>query len=71
MLKFIGKYKVQLLGIGLGAIGGAAYYYFVGCNSGHCAIASNPFVAIPYGAIMGFLLVGIFDKKQKPEHRES
>lgn len=70
MVKFISKYKVQVLGVLLGSIGGAAYYYFVGCSSSSCAIASNPFIAIPYGGLMGYLLVGIFEKRQNPEHKE-
>ena len=41
----------------LGACGGFAYYYFVGCASGTCAITSNPYISTVYGAMLGALLV--------------
>lgn len=41
-----------------GAAAGFAYYRFVGCRSGTCAITSNPYIATLYGAMMGFLLGG-------------
>jgi len=45
-----------VIGIGIGAIGGYAYYYFVGCQSGTCAIQSNPINMTAYGALMGGVL---------------
>lgn len=60
MRKFLSQYNVQVLAVILGAFGGAAYYYFIGCRSGSCAIASNPYIAIPYGGLMGYFLAGIF-----------
>ena len=51
-----------LIGIAIGAIGGYAYYYFVGCNSGTCAITSNPINSTLYGILFGGLL---FYKKSK------
>lgn len=56
-MKFIVKYKLTLIGIFLGAILGFAYYYFVGCASGTCAITSNPFNSTLYGSFMGGLLL--------------
>ncbi len=41
----------------LGAAGGFAYYYFVGCASGTCPITSNPLISTAYGALVGLLLV--------------
>jgi len=41
----------------LGAIGGYAYYYFIGCVSGTCAITSNPWASTAYGALIGSLLM--------------
>ena len=61
---FIKKYKKQLIGIVLGGIAGFLYYFFVGCANGSCIISSNPFVSVPYGALLGFLLVGTFTKKE-------
>lgn len=43
----------MLIGGGLGA----AYYHFFGC-SGSCAITSNPWLTIIYGALIGYLLFG-------------
>lgn len=32
---------------------GFAYYYYVGCNSSACAIASSPIISTAFGAIVG------------------
>lgn len=48
----------------IGAIAGWAYYYFIGCSSGSCAIASNWQIAVPYGAVMGLLMAGIVKKEE-------
>ena len=61
---FLKKYKKQLIGIVLGGVAGFLYYFFVGCANGTCIISSNPFVSVPYGALLGFLLVGTFKKKE-------
>lgn len=39
-----------------GAIAGFAYYYFIGCNSGHCLISSNPYISTTYGFAAGILM---------------
>ncbi|MBS1644724.1 MAG: hypothetical protein JST36_06755 [Bacteroidetes bacterium] len=61
-MKFILKYKLSLLGLVIGAVGGFAYYYFVGCKSGTCAITSQPLNSTAYGALMGTLLFTSFRK---------
>ncbi len=43
-------------GVAIGAAAGYAYYYFVGCASGTCAITSNPINSTLYGVFMGGLL---------------
>jgi len=58
------KYKRDLMGITLGAVAGFLYWKFVGCSSGTCMITSKPINSTLYGAVMGFLVAGIF-KKQK------
>jgi hypothetical protein len=58
---FLAKYKLTILGILLGAIAGYAYYYFVGCSSGSCSITSSPVNSTLYGALMGALLLNIFE----------
>ena len=58
------KYKLAILGVILGAIGGYLYYHFVGCNSGTCAITSNPVNSTLYGALMGGLVFNILKKEK-------
>lgn len=56
------KYKRDLIGITLGALSGYFYWKFVGCSSGTCMITSKPINSTLYGALMGFLVAGIFKK---------
>lgn len=62
-MQFILKYKLLLLGVVLGSLAGYAYYYFVGCKTGTCAITSSPFNSTVYGAVMGALLLSSFKKE--------
>lgn len=55
---------ITSLGVVLGAIAGYAYYYFVGCASGTCAITSKPLNSTLYGALMGGLLFNLFVTKK-------
>ena len=56
------KNKLNLIGITLGALVGFLYWKFVGCSSGTCMITSRPINSTLYGALMGFLVGGIFTK---------
>ena len=70
-MNFIRKHKLTFIGILIGAAGGYAYYYFVGCANGTCAITSRPLNSTLYGGLMGALLFNIFKKetqKQKDEN---
>jgi hypothetical protein len=58
------KYKRDLIGITLGAVAGFLYWKFVGCTSGTCMITSKPINSTLYGAVMGFLVAGIFKKEK-------
>jgi hypothetical protein len=49
----------------IGALGGYAYYYFIGCSSGRCPISSNPWISTMYGAGMGFILA--MGKREKTQ----
>ena len=40
----------------LGALGGFAYFYFIGCSNGACPISSNPWTSTAYGALIGAVL---------------
>ena len=53
-----------MLPIVIGAGGGFAYYYFIGCSSGSCPITSNPYISTVYGAIIGVVWgVGAYRSK--------
>ena len=56
---------LSVAGIGLGAIGGYAYWFYIGCNSGTCLITSNPTNSTIYGMVMGFLIAGIIKDWRK------
>lgn len=53
------------VGVAIGAIAGYAYYYYVGCASGTCAITSKPINSTLYGSLMGGLLFNLFEKEKK------
>jgi hypothetical protein len=53
------------IGIAIGAIAGYAYYFYVGCASGTCAITSKPLNSTLYGALMGGLIFNMFVKETK------
>ena len=53
------------IGVVIGAIAGYAYYYYVGCVSGTCAITSKPVNSTLYGGLMGGLLFNLFVKEKK------
>jgi len=42
----------------IGAFGGLAYYFLIGCSSGSCVITASPITSALYGAMIGFLLSG-------------
>jgi hypothetical protein len=65
MLAFIKKHKLTFIGAFIGAIGGYSYYYFVGCQSGTCAITSSPVNMLLYGILLGGLLFNIFETPSK------
>lgn len=60
----------NIAGLILGALGGYLYYHFVGCNSGSCAITSNPYMSILWGGVMGYLLFDIFKLKNPAKTQE-
>ncbi len=69
MLKqFVKRFKLEIIGAVIGTIAGYAYWKFVGCASGTCAITSKPLNSSLYGTLMGALFFSMF-KKQKPESK--
>lgn len=59
------KYQSALIGGAIGALAGLAYWYFVGCQDGTCAITSNPYRSAAYGLIMGLIAGDGFKKEKK------
>lgn len=60
--------KVRLLKgliILAGLAGGYMYYHFIGCQNNMCAIASNPYISIVYGGLIGFLLIFMFFPRKR------
>jgi len=55
-MDFIKEYKLTIIGIIAGAVGGYLYYHFVGCASGTCAITSNPYASIAFGGFLGYFM---------------
>lgn len=62
IISFILKYKLSILGVLLGGVGGFLYYKEIGCANGTCPITSNPYLTVIYGALVGYLLLSSFDK---------
>ena len=62
-MNLILKHRLTILGLIAGAIGGYLYYHFVGCADGSCAITSKPFNSTLYGAVLGGLLLNMFQKE--------
>jgi hypothetical protein len=67
MKSFLRKYRLEIIGGILGGIGGYAYYHFVGCSNGSCAITSKPVNSTLYGVFMGTLFFSSFRIKSKKE----
>jgi hypothetical protein len=65
VMNFIFKYKLTILGILIGAIGGYLYFCTIGCTSGSCMITSKPMNSTVYGALMGGLAFNLFQKEKK------
>ena len=62
-MNFVLNNKLTIIGIVIGAIGGYLYYYYIGCDSGKCAITSKPLNSTLYGALLVGLLFNTFKRK--------
>ena len=67
-MNFLSKHRFVIVGIILGAFAGFLYYSKVGCVSGTCAITSSPINSTLYGALLGYLFVGLFKKEEIKEN---
>lgn len=65
------KHMKWIIGIVVGAIFGFGYWYFIGCNTGTCAITSSPVNSTLYGGLMGVLLVNTFSGNQNKDAKNS
>lgn len=65
MKKLSKTYLLLIIGVVIGATAGYFYWKLVGCNSGTCAITSNPTNSTLYGAVIGGLLFSMFQSKKK------
>lgn len=67
MNKWLSKLNLKRISIGviLGGAIGFAYYYFIGCKSGTCAITSSPVISTMYGVLLGVLWTFSTKKKEK------
>jgi hypothetical protein len=54
-----------ILGVALGAGGGAAYAHNNGCLTGSCPLTSNPLTAALFGGVLGASLLAR-DRKRQP-----
>ena len=64
--KLFGKIPyLTVVGIVVGVVGGYLYYSQIGCNSGTCAITSNPYMSMGWGGAMGYLVFDMFNGKKK------
>jgi hypothetical protein len=60
----------NIIGLIFGALAGYLYYHFIGCTSGGCAITSNPYMSILWGAVMGYLLFDIYKIKDRAKEND-
>jgi uncharacterized membrane protein YedE/YeeE len=61
------KYLKWIISAIAGATIGLGYWYFVGCNTGTCAITSSPLNSTLYGALIGVLFINTFSRNDKRE----
>jgi len=65
MKKFLLTNLLSFIGLAIGLVAGYAYWYYIGCHSGTCAITSNPKNSTLYGGMMGGLIFSLFKKEKK------
>ena len=71
MKSLIKKYRIMILGVVVGIIGGYLYWYFIGCSSGTCPLTSSPIKSTFFGAVMGGLMFSPNKNKKQKENEDS
>jgi hypothetical protein len=71
MKKWVIKNGLYLAGAVVGAVAGYAYYFYIGCASGTCAITSKPLNSTLYFAAMGAVFFGMFQPQKKQQELPS
>lgn len=66
--KKIIKYSLAIV---IGGLLGYIYWSEIGCNSGGCAITSDPVNSTLYGAVLGGLIVSSTGKDKKKDNSEA
>ena len=67
MKMWIIKYRLELIGFGIGAGVGWVYWFFIGCSSGSCIISSKPVNSMLYFGVLGAFVLGLFKKENKKQ----
>jgi hypothetical protein len=62
---------LPVIGAIVGAVAGYIYYLEIGCSSGSCAITSNPYFSMLWGAALGYLVFDLFKKKKARQKADS
>lgn len=61
--KLVSKYRWGIVGLLAGAAAGYWYWQAIGCQSGTCAITSNPYRSVAYFGLMGYLMGSLVPTK--------
>jgi len=67
---FIKSYRLTIIGVLVGGIGGYFYWLKIGCASGTCPITSSPFMSTIWGVLMGGTIFNIFEKKNETSNNQ-
>ncbi|MBC7615589.1 MAG: hypothetical protein H7202_05935 [Pedobacter sp.] len=65
MKNYLRNKILMIIGLLIGGSVGYIYWKFIGCNTGTCAITSNPINSTIYGALMGGIIGLAIQKDRK------
>lgn len=65
VIDILKKNWLYFAGAIFGVLAGYLYWYHIGCADGTCPITSSPTMSMTWGAAMGSLLFGLFQKESK------